>query len=109
MWANLIERIAGLLTLPLASWTYVDILLLAAITVALFFLLKYVLKILGAFFKILWKGIRNLSAKKRCSRVQCPHCGRMLDKCVCESNKNKSYAYRLRKYRKEKRQMEKNK
>lgn len=39
-----------------------------------------------------------VSPKGRASRTVCLHCGRTLDKCVCQSNKGLSYSKRLRKH-----------
>lgn len=59
--------------------------------------------------KKLWriiKGAKKVSynithyARVRCSRTQCPTCGRTLDKCVCSSNQGKSYRKRLKSYKK---------
>jgi len=76
----------------------------------------FVLVCLGAFFlvkafltKILWPGIKGIgrafangiSAKRKCSRIQCPHCGRTLDKCTCVENKHRGYMSRLFHYHKE--------
>jgi hypothetical protein len=38
-----------------------------------------------------------VSPKGRASRAVCIHCGRTLDKCVCQSNKGLSFSKRLRK------------
>lgn len=38
-----------------------------------------------------------ISPRGRASRTVCIHCGRTLDKCVCQSNKGLSFSKRLRK------------
>jgi polyferredoxin len=40
-----------------------------------------------------------VSPKGRASRTVCLHCGRTLDKCVCQSNKGLSFSKRLRKHK----------
>ena len=39
-------------------------------------------------------------ARVKCSRTQCPTCGRTLDRCVCVANQGKSYRKRLKAYKK---------
>ena len=74
--------------------------------------------ICGVIFGIGWllyhilKGIFNIltiifSAKKRCSRIVCSSCGRTLDKCTCQKNKNRGYFRRLALYSKEKKASQK--
>ena len=51
--------------------------ILALITVLFFFLAKYILKCIWTALKAICRGIKNLcSTKKRCEKIQCPHCGR---------------------------------
>ena len=71
----------------------------------------------GFITKILWPGLKAIgrwiangfSAKRRCSHVQCPHCGRTLDKCTCVDNKHRGYMSRLYHHNKEQRAKKKEK
>ena len=78
------------------------------LTVAALALATYLLLVvLFSFFRGCGRLIATLfSAKKRCSKVQCPHCGRTLDKCVCSSNVKNGYIKRLALYSKEKKNAE---
>jgi polyferredoxin len=44
-------------------------------------------------------ALEYVSPKGRASRTVCLHCGRTLDKCVCQSNKGLSFSKRLRKHK----------
>lgn len=93
---------------PITDLTPFELAIFAALCVLAFFLLKWLLKILWAGIKGLFKGIGGaLSSKKKCQQIQCPHCGRTLDKCICEDNHDRGYTSRLFHYRKEKRRREK--
>jgi hypothetical protein len=52
------------------------------------------------------KGVRKGSKKvfktprQKCASVQCPFCGKTLDKCVCTKNQDRSYSKRYRVYKK---------
>jgi hypothetical protein len=91
-------------SVPVKDKAFVDILLAVLLCVAVFFLFKWLWE--GFFwpgFKAIGHGVNVMfhSAKHRCSKITCKHCGRTLDKCVCENNKNASYNQRLRRYYKE--------
>ena len=89
----------------LNMWQFGVMLLIIIALVALAVLLVIgIFKFLKTFFKILGNVF---SAKKRCAKVQCPHCGRTLDKCLCANNKRRSYISRLYHYKKEQRQRKK--
>ena len=49
------------------------------------------------------KGVRKMafSAKQKCKKIQCTSCGRTLDRCVCQKNKDRGYVSRLYNYKKE--------
>ena len=52
--------------------------------------------------KAIFKAIKNtFSAKEKCKKIQCIHCGRTLDKCICEKNRKKSCVSRLIIYNRE--------
>jgi hypothetical protein len=91
----------GIFNTPLAELNGVQLGILV-----LFFALGWqVLKVLfntskdGAksFSKISKKALYSFSPKAKAAKTVCIHCGRTLDKCVCPSNKNLSYAKRLKK------------
>jgi hypothetical protein len=45
------------------------------------------------------KVLSLFSKKTRASKTVCLHCGRTLDKCICQSNKNLSLGKRLKKHK----------
>ena len=73
------------------GWHFVVMVFFGLLTVAALVLAVYlILVVLFSFFRGCGRVIATIfSAKKRCSKVQCPHCGRTLDKCVCSSNAKK--------------------
>ena len=87
------------------SWHFIILLVGSAIIIGLIagaiflvgLLVYVVFKGLGTFF------VNVFSAKKRCSKIQCSTCGRTLDKCTCEKNKNRGNVRRLALYSKEQR------
>ena len=80
--------------------------ILALITVLFFVLAKCILKCIWTALKAICRGIKNLcSTKKRCEKIQCPHCGRSLDKCVCQCNRGHGNTHRLYGYYKEERML----
>lgn len=78
-----------------------DILVVIVLTCLAFYIIKYIFKGLHKIFVGIHQGAVNMSAKNKCSHIQCRHCGRSLDRCTCNENRNKSYNYRLRHYKKE--------
>lgn len=98
--------------LPLSEFTGWHIIILVigtmlfilTATIAVALACYLVWHILKFFFKI-FQAI--FSAKKRCSKIICSSCGRTLDKCVCEKNKNRGYFRRLSLYSKEKKAAQK--
>ena len=87
-----------------ANLSFGEILIALALCALVFLLAKWLWE--GFFwpgFKAIGHGVNVMfhSAKHRCSKITCKHCGRTLDKCVCENNKNASYNQRLRRYYKE--------
>ena len=96
---------AELYTMPLGSmepWRFILMILITIVGGILsFFILKAALK----FLKHVVIFVANIfSAKTRCKKVMCPHCGRTLDRCVCDLNKHRSYVSRLYHYKKEKKE-----
>lgn len=91
------------------GWHFVVMVFFGMLTVTALALATYLLLVvLFNFFRGCGRLIATLfSAKKRCSKVQCPHCGRTLDKCVCSSNTKNGYIKRLALYSKEKKNAEK--
>ena len=54
------------------------------------------------FVSLIFRGTRNIvSAKSKCQHIQCRTCGRTLDRCVCQKNKDRGNASRLYNYNKE--------
>lgn len=90
-----------LTTFNLHNLTFFDLLVFTVFSIACFFLIKWVLKFLVIGSKSVWKGLRKRvkTSKERCSEIQCPFCGRTLNKCICPSNKNLSYRERLKVYK----------
>lgn len=97
---RIIEYIIELFKTPLGQLNILQIALVAGVCICLFFVGKFAIKFLstiGRFFKTLF------SSKQKCKKIQCHVCGRTLDRCVCQKNKDKSYFSRLYNYRKEQR------
>ena len=93
--------IAGLFTRPLFELNILEIALLAGICFLAVLLVRLicigVVKIFSLFTVV-------FSAKEKCKKIQCTSCGRTLDRCVCQKNKDKSYVARLCNHRKEEKQ-----
>lgn len=87
---------------PIAELTFIELLVGAALFV-LFGLIIWKLA------KFLWSGVSHfikfirvsVTAKEKCKNIQCTVCGRTLDKCVCQKNKDKSNLARLMAYKRE--------
>ena len=100
---------AMILNGKLAEMTPLQFVLFIAVCIGAFFILKWLLTTIWKGLKAIGRGIRNgASAKRRCSHIQCKHCGRTLDKCVCAENKNRGYMSRLYHYHKEQKESKKN-
>jgi hypothetical protein len=54
----------------------------------------------GAHRLVTWIKSKIKTAKAKCAAIQCPFCGKTLDRCVCAKNKNRSYGKRYRVYKK---------
>ena len=76
--------------------------MMAVVFVGLAFLLfkgiVAIAKVIGKVFKKIFK-----TPKEKCASVQCPFCGKTLDKCACTKNQDRSYRKRYRVYKKWKR------
>lgn len=71
---------------------------IVVIPAALFFIFKY-------FFKWIVKPVSTLvSIKQHCQHIQCPTCGRTLDKCICNKNKHRGNLARLSAYYRERKE-----
>lgn len=92
---------------PLGEMTAIHLFLLAIIAIVAFYAIKYIWKFLKGGLKVSGKGLRTLTPKHRCSKVQCNTCGRTLDKCVCSKNRKRTYVGRLMNYHSEKRAIKK--
>ena len=61
---------------------------------------------LGKLIWLICKGIGKLfkkifkTPKQKCAEIQCPFCGKMLDRCSCQKNNARTYRQRLRSYKK---------
>ena len=84
---------------PLMELTALQLLIVAAICVVVFFLLKWFFEGLVLCIKKIFKI--DFSAKARCKKITCKYCGRNLAECTCQKNKNLSYRKRLKLCRKE--------
>jgi polyferredoxin len=88
---------------PLLELRYSQIVVLAIITYIGFRALGIVGRSAHKGSVAIGKAIKSaavyVSPKGRASRTVCLHCGRTLDKCVCQSNKGLSFSKRLRKHK----------
>lgn len=93
--------------IPLAQyngWHFVVLffggILIIAVFAGLVFLAGW---LIWTILKMLYNIVSSIfSAKKKCSKIVCSSCGRTLDKCTCQKNKNKGYFARLALYSREK-------
>ena len=91
-----------LFTTPISELSVYEIVIAAAICVGAFFLIKWILKFVWAGLKWFGKLFKLMfSAKARCKKTVCPHCGKTLDKCSCVENKKRGYLSRLVHHNKE--------
>jgi len=94
-WNDLFQR-------PISELNFVHVIILIAIAFVGFKLLKFILKYLLKGLKAVGTAILGIfSPKAKCSKTLCRHCQRTLDKCVCNSNRGKSYFVRLYRYNRE--------
>jgi len=106
-WKSIVDLISNT---NISELSVLNLVIIGLVLWILFLLVKFLWK---HFFKpglvAIKNGFYNLShnAKRKCSKITCKKCGRTLDKCICESNKNLSYNQRLRKYYKEQRALKK--
>jgi len=102
---DLILRFWEILGTPLAEISVLHLVIVSGFSVLIFFVLKSTIKVLregyNASKKLAKKGISKLRLKNRAAKLTCLHCGRTLDKCVCNSNKGVSLRKRVRKHKKE--------
>lgn len=99
---NLWDFILSLFNTPLAELTFWQILLALVLTGAAGVLAFFLVKVLWIVLKGIGRGLRAIfSAKHKCRKIQCPTCGRTLDKCQCEKNKKRGYLSRLYHYKKD--------
>ena len=97
-----------LFTTPISELSVYQIAIAAAICVAAFFTLKWLFKFLLAGLKWFGKLFKLMfSAKARCKKTVCPHCGKTLDKCSCVENKKRGYLSRIVHHNKEMRERKK--
>ena len=86
----------------LSEMTFLNLL----VAVILSLVMCYICLKLATCIKYITKGFRKFGynvahfSKVRCSRVQCPYCGRTLDKCNCAANQGLSYRKRIKRYKK---------
>lgn len=66
----------------------------------------FTVKLIWKLCKLFWKGLRKIfrTPKEKCAAIQCPFCGKMLDRCSCQKNYARTYRQRLRSYKRWKRQ-----
>ena len=92
----------ALFNTPLGEMTFLNLLVAIAISAVIAYILFKVLFC----FKSIIKGCKRVTyntihfSKIRCSKVQCPYCGRTLDKCNCAANQGLSYRKRIKRYKK---------
>lgn len=88
--------------IPLAEMNGFQLAFLVLLSIAGVWLARKVLKYTKIAIVAVTTAIKNtLSAKERCKKIQCVHCGRTLDRCTCAKNKGKSAVSRLILYKKE--------
>lgn len=86
----------------LGDMTAWQLLLATGLSIVLVYLGIKILKYAWIVLKAIFRTIKNVfSAKRHCSKIQCKYCGRTLDKCICQRNKNRGYISRLYHYKKE--------
>ena len=86
---------------PMGEITGWQLFVLVLLSVAIVWLAKKVLKYAWIVIRAVFRTIGNIfSSKRRCSKVQCRHCGRTLDKCICAVNRKRGYMSRLYHYKK---------
>ena len=93
---------------PLSDLTGLDFVVLIVTSAAILFASAFILYILGKGCFLVGRGTKNIiSAKSKCQKIQCKVCGRTLDRCICQKNKNRGNASRLYNYKKEEREHKK--
>lgn len=100
---KIVELFKWLFLTPLQDHTITEAVIAAVVILLGLFLTWKILKYVFIGLKFIFRGIYNLfSIKSRCKKIQCPHCGRSLDRCVCPENRGKSNFKRLSRYQREK-------
>ena len=96
------EYLYSIFCTSLSEMTFLKLLVAIAISLVAGCFALYVIKVLKYIFKGTKKVAYNAChfSKIRCSRVQCPYCGRTLDKCNCTANQGLSYRKRIKRYKK---------
>lgn len=98
IWAFILE----LFSMPLYNMSAWQVLLATLLSILISYLALKFLKYLWICIKHICRVIKNIfSAKRKCSKIQCKHCGRTLDKCICQANQSRGYLSRLYHYKKE--------
>lgn len=98
----MIQFITDIFTSKVGDLTTIEIWIGTLLFIAATWLGIKIVKYTWIAIKAIFKAIKNtLSAKEKCKRIQCIHCGRTLDRCICERNKKKSCVSRLMRYNKE--------
>lgn len=95
---NFLEKIWRLFETPLFELTMIEVAVAAGLLVLAFFVLKFLVKWVKHIFRFIKMAF---SAKQKCKKIQCTTCGRTLDRCACQKNKDRGYVSRLYNYKKE--------
>jgi hypothetical protein len=93
----------GLFNTPFQDLVIPQIWIAVIITLGFISVFKIIFKSARTGSKVILNGakssLRIFSPKHRASKYTCLHCGRTLDKCVCPTNKDVSYAKRIKKHK----------
>lgn len=96
------EFILMIFNTPIVEMTGWQIIVLVLLSIAVIWLSLKVLKYAWITIKTVFRTLHNVfSAKKKCQKIQCPHCGRTLDKCICQRNQKRGYLSRIYHYKRD--------
>jgi len=93
----------GLFNKPLMELNAPQIFILVLLSYGFFLAFKVIFASSKTGVKVIYSGasgiLKAVSPKHRASKVTCLHCGRTLDKCTCQGNKDVSFSKRLKKHK----------
>lgn len=96
LWDNLFNT-------PFEDLVIPQIWIAVALTIGFIAAAKVIFKSANTGGRVIYTGLKKsavlFSPKHRASKVTCLHCGRTLDKCTCQGNKDVSFSKRLKKHK----------